>query len=157
MTETAPSKVTMEKIVSLCLRRGFIFPSSEIYGGLSSCWDYGPFGVELKRNVKEAWWRMMVQERDDMVGIDTSILMHPHVWVASGHIKEFHDPLVECKACHLRWRADDLKEQKCPTCGGELTAPQQFNLMFKPFIGPVEDSASATYLRPAPAQGMFVN
>jgi len=99
----------------------------------------------------------MVQERDDMVGIETSILMHPHVWVASGHIKEFHDPLVECKACHLRWRGDDLKEQKCPTCGGELTSPQQFNLMFKTFMGPVEDSASVTYLRPETAQGMFVN
>ena len=157
MTERPTSKVEMEKLVSLCRRRGFIFPSSEIYGGLSSCWDYGPLGVELKRNVKEAWWQMMVQERDDMVGIDTSILMHPQVWVASGHVKEFHDPLVECKRCHLRWRADELKEAACPSCGGELTEPQQFNLMFKTFMGPVEEQASIAYLRPETAQGMFVN
>ncbi|MDP2916567.1 MAG: glycine--tRNA ligase [Dehalococcoidia bacterium] len=147
----------MDKIVSLCRRRGFIFPSSEIYGGLSSCWDYGPLGVELKRNVREAWWRMMVQERDDMVGIETSILMHPQVWVASGHVKAFHDPLVECKCCHVRWRGDEIQTAACPTCGGELTAPQQFNLMFKTFMGPVEDHASVTYLRPETAQGMFVN
>ena len=154
---TEPSKVSMEKIVSLCRRRGFIFPSSEIYGGLSSCWDYGPLGVELKRNIKEAWWQAVVQERDDMVGMDTSILMHPRTWAASGHIESFSDPLVECKVCHLRWRVDDLQENICPSCGGELTEPRQFNLMFKTFMGPVEEEANVVYLRPETAQGMFVN
>ena len=147
----------MDKIVSLCRRRGFVFQSSEIYGGLASCWDFGPLGVELKRNIKDAWWKDMVQSRDDMVGIETSILMHPQVWVASGHIKNFHDPLVECKACQKRWRADELTEQKCPACGGELTDPRQFNMMFKTFMGPVEDTAAVVYLRPETAQGMFVN
>jgi len=147
----------MEKIVSLCRRRGFIFPSSEIYGGLSSCWDYGPLGVELKRNIKQAWWQAVVHERDDVVGLDASILMHPQVWVASGHLEGFTDPLVECKSCHLRWRVDDLKDNKCPSCGGELTEPRLFNLMFKTFMGPIEDSASVVYLRPETAQGMFVN
>jgi len=130
VTEQTPA-VDMERIVSLCRRRGFIFPSSEIYGGLSSCWDYGPLGVELKRNIKEAWWRAVVQERDDMVGLDASILMHPQTWEASGHLKGFTDPLVECKNCHLRWRSDDLADSKCPSCGGELTEPRLFNLMFK--------------------------
>jgi glycyl-tRNA synthetase len=157
MTENKPGKVTMEKLVSLCQRRGFIFPSSDIYGGLSACWDYGPVGVELKRNIKEAWWRANVQERDDMVGLDTSILMNPKAWEASGHLTQFSDPLVECKSCHQRWRADDLKENKCPACGGELTEPQLFNLMFKTFMGPVEDAASTIYLRPETAQGIFVN
>jgi len=152
-----PTKVEMEKIVSLCRRRGFIFPSSEIYGGLSSCWDYGPLGVELKRNIKQAWWRAVVQERDDMVGLDTSILMHPQTWAASGHIEGFSDPLVECKNCHLRWRSDDLESNNCPSCGGELTDPRQFNLMFKTFMGPTEKEASVIYLRPETAQGMFVN
>jgi glycyl-tRNA synthetase len=152
-----PAKVDMTKIVSLCQRRGFIFPSSEIYGGLSSCWDYGPLGVELKQNVKRAWWRAVVQERDDIVGLDASILMHPGVWEASGHVEGFKDPLVECKSCHLRWRADELKGDKCPSCGGELTEPRLFNLMFKTFIGPVEDEGSVVYLRPETAQGMFVN
>jgi len=147
----------MEKIVSLCRRRGFIFPSSDIYGGLSSCWDYGPLGVELKRNVKEAWWRAVVQERDDMVGLDASILMHPRIWQASGHIENFTDPLVECKECHLRWRGDELEGDRCPSCGGELTEPRLFNLMFKTFIGPVEEEASIVYLRPETAQGIFVN
>ncbi len=156
MTE-AKSKVEMEKLVSLCRRRGFIFPSSEIYGGLSSCWDYGPLGVELKRNIKQAWWRTVVQQRDDMVGLDASILMHPQTWEASGHVEGFSDPLVECKSCHLRWRSDELKGDKCPDCGGELTEPKLFNLMFKTFIGPVEDDASVVYLRPETAQGMFVN
>ncbi len=155
MVETG--KVTMEKIASLCQRRGFIFQSSEIYGGLSACWDYGPLGIELKRNVKDAWWRATVQERDDVVGIDTSILMHPHVWVASGHVKEFADPLVECKKCHLRFRADEIQTPVCSSCGGELTEPHMFNLMFRTFIGPVEDTASTVYLRPETAQGMFVN
>ena len=157
MTKQTLEKLDMEKIVSLCRRRGFIFPSSEIYGGLSSCWDYGPLGVELKQNIKQAWWRAVVQERDDMVGLDTSILMHPQVWEASGHLKEFTDPLVECKTCHLRWRVDDLKNSNCPSCGGELTEPRLFNLMFKTFMGPVEDSASVVYLRPETAQGIFVN
>jgi len=157
VTEQTPKRVDMDKIISLCRRRGFIFPSSEIYGGLSSCWDYGPLGVELKRNIKDAWWRTVVQERDDMVGLDTSILMHPQVWAASGHLKGFTDPLVECKNCHLRWRADDLKGNCCPNCGGELTEPRMFNLMFKTFMGPVEDEASIVYLRPETAQGMFIN
>jgi len=157
LTESAKAKVEMEKLVSLCRRRGFIFPSSEIYGGLSSCWDYGPLGVELKRNIKDAWWRAMVQQRDDMVGLDSSILMHPQVWEASGHVQGFSDPLVECKSCHLRWRSDELESDKCPECGGELTEPRLFNLMFKTFMGPVEDEASVVYLRPETAQGMFVN
>jgi glycyl-tRNA synthetase len=147
----------MEKLVSLCRRRGFIFPSSEIYGGLSSCWDYGPLGVELKRNIKEAWWQVVVRERDDMIGLDASILMHPRVWAASGHLEGFSDPLAECKSCHQRWRSDDLKGDSCPDCGGELTEPRQFNLMFKTFMGPVEDEASTVYLRPETAQGIFVN
>ncbi len=152
-----PDKVDMEKIVSLCKRRGFVFQSSEIYGGLGSCWDYGPMGVELKRNVKDAWWKAIVQERDDVVGIDTSIMMHPKVWKASGHVDSFTDPLVECKSCHLRWRASEINNQLCPKCGGELTEPRMFNLMFKTFMGPVEEEASTIYLRPETAQGMFVN
>ncbi len=154
---TEQTKVDMEKIVSLCRRRGFIFPSSEIYGGLSSCWDYGPLGVELKRNIKQAWWQAVIQERDDMVGLDASILMHPQTWEASGHLKGFADALVECKNCHLRWRSDDLEGSNCPTCGGELTEPRQFNLMFKTFMGPIEESANVVYLRPETAQGIFVN
>jgi glycyl-tRNA synthetase len=157
MAEQASSKVSLEKIVSLCQRRGFIFQSSEIYGGLSSCWDYGPLGVELKRNIKEAWWRSVVQERDDIVGLDTSILMHPKTWEASGHLQQFADPLVECKQCHRRWRSDELKDNSCPSCGGEVTEPHLFNLMFKTFMGPVEEEASVVYLRPETAQGMFVN
>jgi len=157
VTEPTPTKIDMDKLVSLCQRRGFIFPSSEIYGGLSSCWDYGPLGVELKRNIKQAWWQAVVQQRDDMAGLDASILMHPQIWAASGHLEGFSDPLVECKNCHLRWRADELKGNTCPSCGGELTEPRQFNLMFKTFMGPVEEEASVVYLRPETAQGMFVN
>ena len=149
--------VTMDKIASLAQRRGFIFPSSDIYSGLSGCWDYGPVGVELKRNVKEAWWKAVVHERDDMVGLDTSILMNRRVWEASGHVTEFSDPLVECKNCHLRFRADHLETDRCPTCGGEFTEPMQFNLMFKTFAGPVESDANIVYLRPETAQGIFVN
>ena len=156
MTEQTPT-VEMEKLVSLCRRRGFIFPSSEIYGGLSSCWDYGPLGVELKQNIKQAWWRDVVQQRDDMVGLDTSIMMHPQVWAASGHLEGFSDPMVDCKNCHQRWKADDLDGDKCPSCGGELTEPRQFNLMFKTFMGPVEEEANVVYLRPETAQGIFVN
>ncbi|HHW12258.1 MAG TPA: glycine--tRNA ligase [Firmicutes bacterium] len=147
----------MEKIVSLAKRRGFIFQSSEIYGGLNSCWDYGPLGVELKNNVKRAWWRRMVQERDDMVGQDASILMHPRVWEASGHLEGFTDPLVDCKQCRQRFRADHVTGKTCPECGGELTEPRNFNLMFKTFMGPVEDQAAVVYLRPETAQGIFVN
>jgi glycyl-tRNA synthetase len=149
--------VTMDKIISLCKRRGFVFQSSEIYGGLGSCWDYGPLGIELKRNIKDAWWKFMVHGRDDVVGLESSIMMHPQVWIASGHVGGFTDPLVECKNCHLRWRADQLEGKVCPACGGELTEERRFNLMFRTFMGPVEDSASVVYLRPETAQGMFVN
>jgi glycyl-tRNA synthetase len=149
--------VDMDTIVSLCKRRGFIFQSSEIYGGLGSCWDYGPLGAELKRNVKEAWWKAMVHERDDVVGLDSSILMHPQVWVASGHVQQFADPLVECKSCNSRFRADHVTDTKCPQCGGELGEPRMFNLMFKTFMGPVENEAAVVYLRPETAQGIFVN
>ena len=149
---------TMEKVVNLCKRRGFIFPSSEIYGGIGSTWDYGPVGVELKRNVKEAWWKAVVTGRNDTVGLDASILMHPRVWEASGHVAGFSDPLVECKVCHRRFREDFLEEAgKCPDCGGEVTEARQFNLMFKTFMGPVEDTASTVFLRPETAQGIFVN
>ncbi|HGY89711.1 MAG TPA: glycine--tRNA ligase [Planctomycetes bacterium] len=155
----------MEKLVSLCKRRGFVFPSSEIYGGLKSCWDYGPLGVELKRNVKDAWWNALVRGRSDVVGLDTSILMHPKVWETSGHVSGFNDPLVDCKKCKARFRADTLDTQVCPEkpskrpgeCDGELTEPRQFNLMFKTNMGPVESQESAVYLRPETAQGIFVN
>lgn len=155
----------MDKLVSLCKRRGFIFQSSEIYGGTGSVWDYGPLGVELKRNVKERWWNSMVR-RDDVVGLDASILMHPRVWEASGHVGGFVDPLVDCKVCKGRFRADKLEDARCPqkpskqpgqhdAC--QLTEPRQFNLMFKTFMGPLEESASTVYLRPETAQGIFVN
>jgi glycyl-tRNA synthetase len=164
----------MDKMMSLSKVRGFMFQSSEIYGGLASTWDYGPLGVELKRNVKEAWWRSVITERDDMVGLDAAILMHPQVWVASGHVENFSDPLVECKKCNSRFRQDHLledtgvdpespeaaaalKELHCPNCGGELGEPRRFNLMFKTFMGPVEDTANEVFLRPETAQGIFVN
>src|SRR5262250_2741711 len=156
----------MEKIVNLTKRRGLVFQSSEIYGGLSSCWDFGPIGVELKRNVKNAWWRDMVQARDDIVGIDCSILMHPRVWEASGHLAGFTDPLVDCCQCKERFRADHIASSQCPLKPSkapgqfekcDLTEARQFNLMFKTFMGPVEDSASVVYLRPETAQGIFVN
>src|SRR6266568_2522702 len=149
--------VSMDTIVSLAKRRGFVFPSSEIYGGFSSTYDYGPLGVELKRNIKNLWWRDMVQMRDDIVGLDSAILMSPLVWQASGHLTEFADPLVDCKNCKHRFRADDIQDGKCPDCGGELTEVRRFNLMFKTFVGPVEDDASVAYLRPETAQGIFVN
>jgi glycyl-tRNA synthetase len=180
--------VDMDKVVSLSKRRGFIFQSSEIYGGTGSCWDYGPLGVELKNNVKAAWWRDNVQSRTDMVGLDSSILMHPRVWQASGHLDHFSDPMVDCRACKRRFRADKLEEMEwvhyceatkgnkfvvppgeackhcgarrtlCPACGkGELTEPRQFNLMFKTFMGPLEEAAAVAYLRPETAQGIFVN
>jgi len=204
----------MDAIVSLCKRRGLIFQSSEIYGGLASTWDYGPIGVELKRNVKEAWWRSLIYERDDIEGLDAAILMHPQVWVASGHVSSFTDPLVDCKQCKKRWREDhlpknysvrlrgengagevsvtvcvaaedeedalkkvrqtkewgskpkgfwaidgspQLSKPVCPECGGELTEPRLFNLMFKTYVGPVEEAAAVVYLRPETAQGIFVN
>lgn len=148
----------MATIVALCKRRGFVFQSSEIYGGLNSCWDYGPLGVELKRNVKEAWWRSMVYNRRDIVGMDASILMHPKVWEASGHLSGFTDPLVDCKKCKARFRVDHLENAKvCPKCGGEFTEPRNFNLMFKTFMGPVEDRSATVYMRPETAQGIFVN
>jgi glycyl-tRNA synthetase len=169
MSEATPEPtVEMETLVSLCKRRGFIFPSSEIYGGFESTWDYGPLGTELKQNIKRAWWKAMVQERDDMVGLDSSILMSPRIWEASGHTSHFTDALVECQNCHRRFRADELghhrrdDEQKsasgaCPECEGPLTEPRQFNTMFKTFVGPVEEEASIAYLRPETAQGIFVN
>ncbi|UCD86178.1 MAG: glycine--tRNA ligase [Deltaproteobacteria bacterium] len=147
----------MEKIVSLCKRRGIIFQNSEIYGGLGSTWDYGPLGVELKRNVKDLWWRSVVRERDDMEGLDAAILMHPTTWVASGHVESFTDPLVDCKKCKKRFRADDLEGESCPECNGELTEMRRFNLMFKTFMGPVEDEGAIVYLRPETAQGIFAN
>ena len=159
-------RTNMDTILSLAKRRGFLFQSSEIYGGLNATWDYGPLGAELKRNVKHAWWRSVVQGRDDMVGLDAAILMHPQVWVTSGHVESFSDPLVECRSCHLRFRLDDLADasassgqaqQRCPECGGELTDPRSFNLMFKTFMGPTEETANQVYLRPETAQGIFVN
>lgn len=151
----------MTDLVSLCKRRGFVFPSSEVYGGINACWDYGPLGIELKRNIKERWWRAMT-DREDIEGIDAAILMHPRVWEASGHVSGFVDPLVDCKKCKSRFRADQIEKQfveekKCPDCGGELTEPRSFNLMFKTFMGPLEDSASIVYLRPETAQGIYVN
>jgi glycyl-tRNA synthetase len=150
----------MDTIVNLCKRRGIVFPSSEIYGGLRSAWDWGPLGVELKRNVKNEWWRAMVQARDDVVGLESSILMSPRVWEASGHVATFSDPLVECTQCNRRFRADHIDlARSCPNCGRgpDWTEPRQFNLMFKTHMGPVEDSAHAAYLRPETAQGMFVD
>ena len=152
---------SMEKIVSLCKRRGFIFQSSEIYGGLNGLWDYGPLGVELKRNLKNYWWRVMVHERDDVVGMDGSILMNRAVWKASGHEDTFTDPMVDCRSCKARLRADQIMEKKgakqCPVCGGkDLTEPRSFNLMFKTYVGATEDESSVTYLRPETAQAIFV-
>jgi len=151
------SSLDIEKITSLCKRRGFVYQSSEIYGGLASTWDYGPLGVELKRNVKEHWWNTMVWERDDMVGLDASILMHPDTWRASGHLESFTDPLVECNDCKRRYREDHIETEVCPECSGKLTEPRLFHLMFKTFVGPVEEDASTVYLRPETAQGIFVN
>ncbi len=160
----------MEKIVSLAKRRGFIFPGSEIYGGLAGTWDYGPLGVELKNNIKAAWWKHFVQSRDDMYGLDSAILMNPKVWESSGHVEGFVDPMIDCKSCKSRFRADHLAEGKygevktingqpaCPVCGQtELTEARKFNMMFKTFIGPMEETASQIYLRPENAQGMFVD
>jgi glycyl-tRNA synthetase len=151
----------MEKIVNLCKRRGFVFPSSEIYGGFASTWDYGPLGIELKRNIRESWWRYMVTARENVVGLESAILMHPRVWEASGHVAGFSDPLVDCRTCKRRFRADQIppkEERQCPKgmeC--DLTEARQFNLMFKTFVGPVEEDAAVAFLRPETAQGMFVN
>jgi glycyl-tRNA synthetase len=147
----------MERVVNLCKRRGFIFPSAEIYGGFRSTYDYGPLGVLMLRNVKDAWWRAMVQYRDDVVGLDAAILSSPRIWEASGHLANFTDPLVDCRSCHERWRADKIGDT-CPNCGSaDLTEPRAFNLMFKTYAGPVESDATVAYLRPETAQGMFVN
>jgi glycyl-tRNA synthetase len=169
--------VTMDKVVALCKRRGFVFQSSEIYGGLASTYDYGHYGVLLKSSVKSEWWRAMVQERDDIVALDAAILMHPKTWEASGHLEGFTDPLVQCLGrCKKRWREDHLREAeqeaaapgadldgaprtelRCPECGGELSEPRNFNLMFETYMGPVQDAASRAFLRPETAQGIFVN
>ena len=156
---------TMEKLISLCKRRGYVFPSSEIYGGLISCWDYGPMGAELKRNLKNFWWNEMTNRRDDIEGLDAAILMHPQVWHTSGHVDLFNDPMVDCKTCKARFRADKLEEARCPNKpsksplenGCDLTEAKQFNLMFKTFMGPVEDSSAVIYMRPETAQGIYVN
>ncbi len=151
------NSVTMERVVALCKRRGFIFQSSEIYGGLASAWDYGPLGVELKCNIKNAWWKAVVHERDDVIGLDTSILMHPLVWKASGHTDNFTDILVDCKKCKKRFRPDQFGNQ-CPQCGSkDFTDGRPFNLMLKTYLGAVEDESGLTYLRPETAQGIFVN
>ncbi|HDL74827.1 MAG TPA: glycine--tRNA ligase [bacterium] len=148
----------MQKIVSLAKRRGFIYPGSDIYGGLANSWDYGPFGVELKNNIKNLWWKFFVQDKEDMFGIDAALIMNRKVWQASGHEKEFVDPLVDCKKCKNRFRMDKINDsKKCPKCGGELTKPRMFNAMMKTFLGPVEDDAGLSYLRPETAQSMFVN
>jgi glycyl-tRNA synthetase len=174
--DVAPAVAELDTIVSLAKRRGFVYPSSEIYGGINAVWDYGPLGVELKNNVKRAWWRAMVQERDDIVGLDAGILMAAQVWVTSGHVGSFSDPMVECQTDHRRFRLDelpgaenlsatDLRDPtvverlglKCPVDGGPLSAPRRFNLMFRTFMGPVEDDAAVVYLRPETAQGSYVN
>ena len=155
---TVPREQLMEKVVALCKRRGFVYPSSEIYGGLSGFYDYGPYGIALKRNIRALWWRHNVELRDDVVGLESTLIMHPEVWVASGHVDNFVDPLVQCLGeCKRRYRADQLSSDRCPQCGGELSEPRMFNLMFATNIGPVEDSASRAYLRPETAQGMFVD
>ena len=159
---------TIEKIVSLCKRRGFIFQSSEIYGGFGAVYDYGPLGIELKNNISQLWWQEMTQVHENIVGLDSGILMHPRTWEASGHVSEFHDPLVDCKQCKARYRADELTTNTedtdwgqviCPKCGttGKMTSPRQFNLMFETHVGPVEGSSSVAYLRPETAQGIYVN
>jgi glycyl-tRNA synthetase len=164
----------LDSVINLCKRRGFVFPSGEIYGGTRSAWDYGPFGVELKENIKKQWWRAVVTARDDIVGLDSSIILPPQVWVASGHLTAFHDPLTECLSCHKRFRADQLEEEfegrkgrkptglaeiACPNCGtrGQWTEPRDFNMMLKTYLGPVDDDSGLHYLRPETAQGIFIN
>jgi len=169
----AAGSVTMEQIVALCKRRGFVYPSADIYGGFANAWDYGPLGAEMKRNIRDQWWGTMVRERDDIVGLEAAIITNPKVWIASGHVGGFSDPLVECRNCHNRFRADTLPgatigeggqvtiptDLACPNCGkaGQFTEPRQFNLMFKTFVGPVEDEASVAYLPPETAQSMFTD
>ncbi len=157
-TEAHPEDL-MNRLVSLCKRRGFVFQSSEIYGGVGAVYDYGPLGVELKRNVRQAWWTEMVHRREDIEGLEAGIIMHPAVWEASGHVEGFTDPLVECRNCHRRFRADELERDQCTACGvtGQLMEPRQFNLMFRTFMGPVENEGSVAYLRPETAQGSYVN
>jgi glycyl-tRNA synthetase len=171
-----PSSTTIDTVVALCKRRGFVFPCGEIYGGTRSAWDYGPLGVELKENIKRQWWRSMVTSRDDIVGLDSSVILPRQVWVASGHVGVFNDPLVECTSCHKRFRADQLAEEyvertgkeaaednlsdvPCPNCGtrGQYTAPRDFNMMLKTYLGPVESEEGLAYLRPETAQGIFIN
>lgn len=147
----------MDKLVSLCKRKGFIFQSSSIYGGVNGCWDFGPLGVELKRNLKDDWWYVFVQQRDNMVGLDASIIMHPKVWEASGHLEAFHDMLTDCKDCKKRYRADHLETENCPECGGELTEPKAFNSMLRTSLGVSEDTAVNTFLRPETCQSIFVD
>ncbi|MBO9570109.1 MAG: glycine--tRNA ligase, partial [Cellulomonas iranensis] len=169
----APSR--LDAVVSLAKRRGFVFPSGEIYGGTRSAWDYGPLGVELKENIKRQWWRAMVQSREDVVGLDSSVILPRQVWVASGHVGVFTDPLTECLSCHKRFREDHLVEEyeakkgrapehglgdiACPNCGtrGQWTEPRDFNMMLKTYLGPIEDESGLYYLRPETAQGIFVN
>lgn len=151
------NELELNEFVSLCKRRGFIYQSGEIYGGVGSVWDYGPMGTELKRNIKNLWWETFVLKRDDVVGIDTSILTHQDIWKASGHIDNFNDPLVECKECNKRWNQEKIQTETCPECSGELTEPRNFNLMFKTFLGPIESETNIAYLRPETAQGIFVN
>ncbi len=158
--ENIMSDVKLDDIVSLAKRRGFIYQGSDVYGGLSGTWDYGPLGVALKRNIMQLWWKMFVEARDDMYGVDAAILMNQKVWQASGHVDTFTDPLVECSNCHARHRADKLEDpNKCPTCGmsGTFGEPKQFNMMFKTNVGPVADESSISYLRPETAQGIFTN
>jgi len=147
----------MEKIVSLCKRRGFVFPSSEIYGGIGGFWDFGPLGVLMKNNIKRLWWKAIVEERENIFGLDTTVIHHPKVWEASGHLASFTDPLRECKSCHKRFRADKLTGENCPECGGELTEVKQFNLMFETYVGPAKQTANKAYLRPETCQGIFIN
>jgi len=158
-TQANPARTgaDLDTIVALCKRRGFVFPSSEIYGGFGGFWDFGPLGVELRRNIKDAWWHANVQCREDMVGLDSSVIASPRLWQASGHVETFTDPLVDCRACHRRSRSDELDAGRCPYCGGEVTAERQFNLMFRTSIGPVEDTAATAYLRPETAGSIFVN
>jgi glycyl-tRNA synthetase len=156
MAEIAANR--LETVVSLCKRRGFVYQSSEIYGGNNAVYDFGPLGVRLRRRIRDLWWRQMVELRDDVEGLEAAILMNPTVWQASGHLANFSDPLVDCLGeCHQRWRADHLEGDRCPNCGGPLSAVRQFNLMFKTFIGPLDDESAVVYLRPETAQGIFVN
>ena len=157
MADLMVASNVMEKIVSLCKRRGFVFPSSEIYGGIGGFWDFGPLGVELKHNIKNYWWQTMVRNRDEVYGLDSTIIHNPKVWQASGHTLSFTDPLRECKSCHKRFRADHVKNNQCPECSGKLAEVKQFNLMFETYVGPAKETANKAYLRPETCQGIFTN